>query len=244
MNNLLSKACANDFRNIALIEMPIVDNFLFLKKYIIEINTSVDTKLIIGTQHDDYLNNKDTQDRFYCEPKERNWAYILEYGKRIKHNLEEFEKKPDYYISKEPKEHISYYLIKNIPGYTNKYFIEAGNHRTAIAKFHLCDKEDTKIYGVGLTTYEYDKDLRDGYELLLQTVNQDKNSILIKHQLSNKTSSNGNTTETYDNSIVIRNVYTEKAIELKNFQEIIEYVNQNKSIFQKIIDLLNKVISK
>ena len=99
--------------------------------------TSVDLAQVIGTTHPDYagktwgelkpapgtLSNRDPA----------NIEVTYQPLKRASRNCQLLERNPDYYLSKDEKEHWSFYRVGN------QYFISSGNNRTIVGRyfFHL-----------------------------------------------------------------------------------------------------------
>lgn len=87
----------------------------------------------------------------------RTWGYILEGAKKIDRNLEQAINNPDYYIKHTvaSSDAISYIKIRD------KYYIEAGNHRSTIAKFLLPAFGMSEINNVTVCEFKIDEVLKE-----------------------------------------------------------------------------------
>lgn len=87
--------------------------------------TSVDLSRVIATTHPDYAGST------WGDLKPRPVGPRAETMKRQSLNLSLLEQNPDYYLSRDEKEHWSFYRLGD------QYIIETGNHRTIYARFFL-----------------------------------------------------------------------------------------------------------
>ncbi|MDD5211921.1 MAG: hypothetical protein PHV62_05860 [Sulfuricurvum sp.] len=83
----------------------------------------------------------------------RTWGYILKGAKKIDKNLVKAIDNPNYYIDHAvaSSDAISYLKIRD------KYYVEAGNHRTTIAKFLLPAFGMSEINNVTVCEYKIDE---------------------------------------------------------------------------------------
>lgn len=103
-------------------------------------NTSVPVSDIIGTCHSNYYGI--------------TWGDFLLHGQQITSSLANVDTSPEYYYSTEKKDHIGFIKLPN------GYFIEEGNHRSAIAKFlfFLDGNYNHSLLGVYVTEHILDTD--------------------------------------------------------------------------------------
>lgn len=109
--------------------------------------TSVDLAQVMGTTHPDYagktwgelkpvpgsLSNRDLA----------NTKVAYQPLKRASNNCQLLHRNPEYYLSKERKEHWSFYRLGN------QYFISSGNNRTVVGRYFLhLNGLSTLVHGV------------------------------------------------------------------------------------------------
>ncbi|WP_444907040.1 hypothetical protein ACJJIR_01330 [Microbulbifer sp. SSSA008] len=95
-------------------------------------------KPIPGTSKGDFMNN-------------RNVAF--QPLKRAIGNVQSLERNPEYYFSRENKEHWSFYKIND------DYYISAGNNRTIIGRMFLhLNSQEPLIHGVEITPAKFRKE--------------------------------------------------------------------------------------
>lgn len=102
-------------------------------------NTSIPVSNIIGSCHPNYPGI--------------SWGDFMTKAERIERCIKQADESPEYYYAPDQKVHIGF--LK----FSNGYFIEAGNHRSVIAKFlfFLDDKYNQYLHGVHVTEYIFDK---------------------------------------------------------------------------------------
>ena len=107
----------------------------FVKEHIWE-ESSINIIRVIGTKHPDYQN--------------MTWDEFLHQGKRMRLNLELFEKNPDYYLDTVHKLPTMHYVQID----SGEYYVGAdGNHSTCIAKFFFFLKGISTLHGVEIDHY-------------------------------------------------------------------------------------------
>jgi len=116
----------------------------FVAPFLIKIhrseNQNVDLALCIGTCHAAYIDK--TWDDLYHKKLVR-----------FRYNIELLKANPEYYLSSQMKESISFYKHKT------KYFIEVGHHRTVIGRYYLnSQRKEEVIKGVYVVEYVTDQE--------------------------------------------------------------------------------------
>ena len=101
---------------------------------------------VVGSCHPDYAG--------------MTWRRLLTDGKRSRINLMLYERNPDYYASIEPKD------ITLVSTNGLEWFVQQGNHRICIAKFHLHYERTHFLHGVRLVDWTIDLALMEAYETL------------------------------------------------------------------------------
>ena len=113
-------------------------------------NTNIDLSKVVGTTHPDYIN--------------MTWSKLLTNAKRIKLNLNSFQHDPMQYIENHCKG------IKFCCFDEDHLYIEAGNHRTCIALFHLHGQGNSILHGPQLRKYKTDLKFKTAFRQLESTI--------------------------------------------------------------------------
>lgn len=118
---------------------------------------------VIGTQHTDYQG--------------LTWRKLLRMGKRMSLNHSLYESNPDYYLKTDRKEpSMSFQCIDGGP----LLYVEAGNHRTCIAKASFCLTGVFMLHGVELNDYHIDWNLKRIFDEIEKIIESRELSIYIK----------------------------------------------------------------
>ncbi len=116
---------------------------------------TVPLSAVVGTTHGDYagyswLELLPSDYRLYTEEDNCNRTLSGLEGrlKRGWERLKELHSNPGYYLSRTPKDQLSFFKVGN------DYFIEDGNHRVVLARFFLSlNVLPEKLQGVSVTEY-------------------------------------------------------------------------------------------
>lgn len=185
-------------------------------------NTSIPVSNIIGSSHPNYQGI--------------SWSNFMAGGKRIESRIKQVDESPEYYYAPGQKDHIGF--LK----FSNGYFIEAGNHRSVIAKFlfFLDDKYNQYLHGVYVTEYIFDKKGEFLVNDLINTIDsfsyQGIINIAIECIKENKQSViNTEVSSFFHTRITITNSKNNKKIVIKNLQK-----DKKRQRVQNLITAINQ----
>ena len=113
-------------------------------------DASVGIGRIVGTCHPDY--------------RGVTWREMLRIGKRMSLNLAEYDRNPEYYENPSPKS-ITLLSVNGVD-----WWIQEGNHRVCIARFHLHYRDLHFLHGVRLIEWVWDRGALQAYEELEERI--------------------------------------------------------------------------
>ena len=183
--------------------------------------SSVPVSKIIGSCHPSYCG--------------MTWGDFMTKGERIERRLQQVDEAPDYYYASDKKEHIGF--IK----FPNGYFIEAGNHRSAIAKFlfFLDEKYNQYLHGVCVTEYIFDNDgerLVDELSIIIDACGYKEIISVTAKRMPGKQGVSGQLSNSFFyTELTVSNSKTNKTIIITNLQK-----NKNRKRVRKLIAAIDQ----
>ena len=181
-------------------------------------NTSINVCDVIGTAHKEYAG--------------KSWQWLLNNGRRMKHNLELLDTNPVYYYEQHKKEPSMYFVKIN-----NKLYIGAdGNHRTCISKFLFDIEGRSVLHGVTLDEYTIDYSMYNLYSLLkeLAVNNNLQWDIEPERELIERLDGAGWKRDNYKIKLKITNTRNMYSIEISSFNEFYNLIKDYNKSFRKI----------
>lgn len=202
--NDLIKGDLGDFCSIAT-DSPFLEKAYFCQ------NVSVPVSKIVGSGHPNY--------RIGIA-----WGEFLEKGERITSAIRQVDANPEYYYSKENKDHFSFLRIGD------EYYITAGNHRAVLAKFlfFLDGRYDENVFGADVTECIIDHESKGLIDLLHEAIKK-----------ANMTNEIGVNVTRYE-----AKKGTDKSYTIYQYQTTLKVVNTNRPEHSVLIENLSSRKSK
>ncbi len=154
------------FANELLLPWPEA-HFRDAEPYVIEEQrhgcASLNVFRVVGTKHPCYAGE--------------SWLNLLEKGKRMDRNLNEFSNNPDYYSETGAK--IPYMQYVSIDS-GDLYIGDEGNHRTCISRFHFYTKGLTILHGITWLDYRIDWSFKSLCDEIQRVAAQNGTPIYLK----------------------------------------------------------------